>query len=125
MKRILTLAATEYNMRADKQALLSERGFVFDGDLFGDECTISLRPIDEQAGWYFLVLNSIKIPFFLLQTPPLITKTSFLCNLRFLPLVWLGAVLGVYLVNKIPQVWFTRFVVAMTIVAAVRLLWPV
>lgn len=57
MKRILTLAATEYNMRADKQALLSERGFVFDGDVFGDECTISLRPIDEQAGWYFLVLK--------------------------------------------------------------------
>ena len=57
MKRILTLAATEYNMRADKQALLSERGVVFDGDVFGDECTISLRPIDEQAGWYFLVLK--------------------------------------------------------------------
>lgn len=57
MKRILTLAATEYNTRADKQALLSERGFVFDGDVFGDECTISLRTIDEQAGWYFLVLK--------------------------------------------------------------------
>ena len=57
MKRILTLAASEYNMRADKQALLSEEGFVFDGDIFGNECTISLRPIDEQAGWYFLVIK--------------------------------------------------------------------
>ena len=57
MKRILTLAATEYNMRADKQTLLSEHGFVFDGGIFGNNCTISLRPIDEQAGWYFLVLK--------------------------------------------------------------------
>ena len=64
MKRILTMAATEYNMRADKQALLSERGFVFDGDVFGDECTISLKPIDERAGWYFLVLKGHRIKNF-------------------------------------------------------------
>ena len=57
MKRILTLAATEYSMRADKQTLLSEGGFVFDTDSFGSKCTMSLKPIDEQAGWYFLVLK--------------------------------------------------------------------
>ena len=64
MKRILTMAATEYNMRADKQALLSERGFVFDGDVFGGKCTISLKPIDERAGWYFLVLKGHRIKNF-------------------------------------------------------------
>ncbi|NIA06183.1 MAG: hypothetical protein GWP14_00845 [Actinobacteria bacterium] len=57
MKRIFTLAASEYNMRADKQALRSPEGFVFDGDIYGDKCTMSLVPIDERAGWYFLVLK--------------------------------------------------------------------
>ena len=57
MKRIFTLAASEYNMRADKQALLSEEGFVFDGDIYGKKCTMSLMPIDERAGWYFIVLS--------------------------------------------------------------------
>jgi hypothetical protein len=57
MKRLYTLAASEYNMRADKKALLSPGGFVFDGDIYGNECTMSLVPIDERAGWYFLVLK--------------------------------------------------------------------
>jgi len=57
MKRIYTLAASEYNMRADKKALLSPEGFVFDGDIYGNKCTMSLVPIDERAGWYFLVLK--------------------------------------------------------------------
>ena len=57
MKRIYTLAAAEYNMRADKQALLSPEGFVFDGDIHGNECTMSLVPVDERAGWYLLVLK--------------------------------------------------------------------
>ena len=57
MKRIFMLAASEYNMRADKQTLLSPEGFVFDGDIYGNKCTMSLVPIDERAGWYFLVLK--------------------------------------------------------------------
>ena len=57
MKRIYTLAASEYNMRANKKALLSPEGFVFDGDIYGDKCTMNLVPVDERAGWYFLVLK--------------------------------------------------------------------
>ncbi len=57
MTRIYTSAALQYNMRADKQALLSERGFVFDGGIFGGKCTMSLRLIDERAGWYLVVLK--------------------------------------------------------------------
>ena len=57
MKRILTLAATQYSMRADKKALLSEQGFVFDGDVYGNKCTMTLTPVDERAGWYFLLLK--------------------------------------------------------------------
>ena len=57
MKRIYTMAALQYSMRADKQTLLSEDGFVFDGDIYGNKCTISLRPIDDRAGWYFIVLK--------------------------------------------------------------------
>ena len=57
MKRIYTLAAAEYNMRADKKALLSTEGFVFDGDIYGDKCIMSLVPVDERAGWYLLLLK--------------------------------------------------------------------
>ena len=57
MKRIYTLAATQYSTRVDKQALLSEGGFTFDGDVFGGECSMRLRPVEERSGWYFLVLK--------------------------------------------------------------------
>lgn len=64
MKRIFTLAASQYNMRADKQTLLTEHGFTFDGEIFGDECTMSLKTIDAQSGWYFIVLKGHRVKNF-------------------------------------------------------------
>lgn len=57
MRKIFTLASVEYSMRADKQSLLSEDGFVFDGDIYGHKCTMVLMPLDERSGLYEVVLK--------------------------------------------------------------------
>ena len=60
MKKIYTLAATQYSTRVEKQTLLSEGGFTFDAGVFGGKCTMRLRPVDERSGWYFLVVKGRK-----------------------------------------------------------------
>jgi len=73
------------------------------------------------AAWYFFVLNCTKVPFFIAQTPPLITGRSVLGNLCLLPAVAAGALLGVFLLRKIPQKWFVVLVRILTALAAARL----
>lgn len=57
MNQILVLAASQYNMRADKQTLLSEDGFAFDGGIHGNKCTMKLDTVDERQGIYTIVLK--------------------------------------------------------------------
>ena len=57
MKKIFTLAASEYSTRPDKQSLLSKDGFIFDGGIYGKDCTMVLVPLDEHAGLYEVTLK--------------------------------------------------------------------
>lgn len=74
------------------------------------------------SAWYFLTLNLIKIPFFIFQDPPLITRTSFTANLTLIPYILVGALTGMLLLKYISQKWFTIIVRILTLIAAVRLL---
>lgn len=74
------------------------------------------------SAWYFLVLNFIKVPFFLFQHPPLITKTSFMANMTLMPCIAIGALTGVFLLKRISQKWFTIIVRILTFITAIRLL---
>jgi len=56
MRRILMLAANEYSSRGDKQTLLSQDGFAFDGGIFGNKCSMVLETVDERQGLYMLEL---------------------------------------------------------------------
>jgi uncharacterized membrane protein YfcA len=74
------------------------------------------------AAWYFLVLNLIKVPFFIAQDPPLITLQSLGADFFLLPAVALGALIGIVLLKRIPQKWFVLCVKLLTLAASVKLL---
>jgi len=65
MNQILVLAASQYNMRTDKQTILSKDGFAFDGGIHGNKCTMTLGTIDERQGIYTLVLKGYRTRNFL------------------------------------------------------------
>jgi uncharacterized membrane protein YfcA len=69
------------------------------------------------AAWFFMVLNWFKVPFhlFIWKT---ISMNSLLLNISTLPLIALGAYLGVVIVRQIPEKAYRWFIIMMTIVAA-------
>ncbi len=82
-------------------------------------------PKNEYMGtgaWYFLILNYLKIPLFVWEGR--ITMDSFKADLAVLPVVFLGAVLGIVILKKVPQKWFRIVVEIFAVLAAVKLLIP-
>jgi uncharacterized protein len=73
------------------------------------------------GAWFFLVINLFKIPFhvFIWKT---ITLHTISLNLLMWPVILLGGVLGVRLVNIIPEKPFRWLVIVMTAVASLRLI---
>jgi hypothetical protein len=72
------------------------------------------------GAWYFLLLNCFKIPFS--AGLSLITPASLSVNLVLIPLVVLGALLGIVLVKHIPQKAFNTAVQVLATLAAINLL---
>lgn len=73
------------------------------------------------AAWFFAIINWIKIPFhiFVWQT---ITIDSFLLDLTLIPFVALGALIGFYLVKKITDQKYRWFIIFMTFLAAIAMI---
>ena len=73
------------------------------------------------AAWFFFLVNVIKVPFHILgwQT---ITIETIAVNFAFLPFVALGAWLGMRLVQYFQEQQYRYFVIAMTLVAAITML---
>lgn len=69
--------------------------------------------------WFFWILNLSKLPFS--SKLGFITKASLMTNAALIPCILIGGVLGVALVNRIPQRIFTTVVKALTVVAAIYL----
>ncbi len=69
------------------------------------------------TAWFFMILNWFKIPFhvFVWKT---ITLDSFLLDLTTIPLVGIGAFLGITIVKKIPELYYRWFIIATTALAA-------
>lgn len=72
------------------------------------------------GAWYYLIINCSKVPFSLYLG--LFPTTTLTMTLVLAPVVLLGAALGRVLIKRINQVWFERFTLAATAVAAVSLL---
>lgn len=72
------------------------------------------------GAWYFFIVNCFKVPFS--WHLGLINHDSLLLNLSLLPATVVGAVAGILVVRHIPQKLFVNIVQALTVIAAVKLL---
>lgn len=70
--------------------------------------------------WFFLTLNLIKLPFFLKLG--LITQSSLTLNALLIPVILLGAFIGVKILKMINLAIFKWLIRAAVIVAAIRLI---
>lgn len=71
------------------------------------------------AAWYFLILNWTKVPIFAFEGR--ITMASVRADLAMIPLVLLGAAIGIWLLRKMPQKVFEKAVLILSALAAIKL----
>ena len=72
------------------------------------------------AAWYFLILNWIKIPIFAYEGR--ITASSMRADISMIPLLVVGAALGILLLNKLPQKRFEQIVQALAALGALKVI---
>jgi uncharacterized membrane protein YfcA len=73
------------------------------------------------TAWFFMVVNWFKVPFHVFSWHT-ITLNSFLLDLLVLPAIGIGAWLGIIIVRQIPERVYRWFVIVMTLVAAMFML---
>lgn len=73
------------------------------------------------SAWFFLVLNWFKIPFHVFVWDTINWNTLFL-GASTLPAIGTGAFLGIVIVKKIPEAAYRWFIIVMTLIAALGML---
>lgn len=73
------------------------------------------------AAWLFFITNLFKLPFHIFVWKTISTE-SLLINLKLLPAIFVGLVLGVFLVKKINEKNYKRFILIVTAIGAVAIL---
>lgn len=73
------------------------------------------------AAWFFLIVNYLKLPLqaFVWDN---ITSTTLAVNLLTVPAIFVGAVAGIALVKRFPERSYHMFIIVMTIISTVMLL---
>jgi len=82
-------------------------------------------PKDRYVGtcaWFFMIMNWTKLPIFCFEGR--VTASVLHAVLPMLPLILIGAALGVLFVKRAPQRFFEIVIEIIVIVSAVKLLWP-
>lgn len=72
------------------------------------------------GAWYFLIINWIKVPFS--ASLDLMTLESIKLDLMMLPFIILGAVMGIFILKRIPQKAFNLSIQILAALAAIKLL---
>lgn len=72
------------------------------------------------GAWFFLFVNVMKVPLYF--SLGLITSETLLFDSWMIPSIISGAILGVYVLKRLPQTWFGRIIVILTALGAVRLI---
>jgi len=70
------------------------------------------------SAWFFIILNILKVPFHLFSWKTIDLNTLML-DLTLLPVIAIGAVIGIRIVKKMNDQIYRYFILVMTIVAAV------
>ena len=72
------------------------------------------------TAWFFLIVNYLKLPIqiFVWQT---ITVRTLLFGLTLVPVIIVGAVLGIFVVKKIPENAYRKTIMVLTLVSALLL----
>ena len=82
---------------------------------------LSLKLLKNQfigtAAWFFLIINLVKVPFHVYSWETITVSSLFLDSL-VLPFIASGSFLGAQIVKRIPEQIYRRFVIFMTILAA-------
>ena len=73
------------------------------------------------TAWFFLVVNWFKVPFHVFVWHTISWNTIFF-DLITLPLIILGAYLGIILVRKLTETMYRWFIIGMTLIAALGML---
>jgi uncharacterized protein len=73
------------------------------------------------TAWFFMVINWFKVPFHVFAWKT-ISINTFLLNLITLPIIVLGAFVGILIVQNIPERAYRWFIISMTLVAAMFML---
>ena len=76
------------------------------------------------GAWFFMLINWFKLPFHLFIWDT-IDAGSLSLNAVAVPLIALGIFVGIHIVKRIPEKGFRIFILVMTTVVSVRLLWSV
>ena len=72
------------------------------------------------TAWFFLIINYLKLPIQFYLWKNISTKTL-LFDLTLVPVIIFGAVLGIFLIKKIPEKVYRMILIIMTFVSAVLL----
>jgi uncharacterized protein len=70
------------------------------------------------TAWFFMVINWFKLPFHIWGWKT-INVNTFLLDLTTVPFIAVGAYLGIVIVKKLPETAYRWFIIGMTLVAAV------
>lgn len=72
------------------------------------------------GAWFFFIVNWIKVPFS--AKLDLMTLETIKLNLMMIPCIAVGALLGIFLLHRVPQKAFTATVQILAVAAAVKLI---
>jgi uncharacterized membrane protein YfcA len=72
------------------------------------------------SAWFFFIINWLKVPFS--ANLDLMTIESVKLNLMMLPFIFVGAIIGIFFLKRIPQKAFTIVVQILAAAAAIKLL---
>lgn len=74
------------------------------------------------SAWFFLIVNLLKVPLQIFAWEN-ISWTTFAVDVMLLPAIALGAVLGIWLVKRLPESKYRTLIIWLTILSTLMLLW--
>ncbi len=83
-------------------------------------CALPKKSFIGTGAWFFLLINLVKMPFMFHRG--IITADSLAFNLKLLPVIMIGGVLGIWAVKRINETVFKNAVSVLAALAALKLL---